>query len=468
MSGVDSPATFRAAGFAIERPRLIDWMTRREEVRIRLVSAPMGFGKSQLLRWYVETRPQARYLSFETIRAQSPGTVAEQIASAGDREIALDDVQMQDCDLLENFLTAVDALQPFTRVIVASSSREVIRQHRWFIEGTAEMLGPAALSFDTLELSHICKRYGVDHRGDDLEQLLRETDGWPIVANAVIRHARFAKQPLARAFESWLQEYGPMLRETVASALTAESPNILAETWAPSMSDLRDLERRGLFVIRRTSHYELLQPVQEIINRDVNGRKELRIRPMLAQFLGEFQVCIHGKRIEWLRRKDAHIFKYLLLSPDGRATRSELTRVFWPRHDPPQARQNLRTACSNIRAALRECVPAEEVDAYFSCDPHIVTVGTALLGSDLEDFTAHFDTALEMLQNGMVPQARESLRAAKAFYHGSLYVDPPGSFYDELSREIDRRFGKVQQMLTRPERESLPLRDRSARESSGG
>ena len=442
---------------SIDRPRLIDWLSHGDDVRLRVVTAPFGFGKSWLLQSYVATRPGARYVAIEAIRDVTPARFAQGLAKDRIHEVAIDAVEPCDREFLSETFGAVLSMQLNVRFIVGARSRDVIEEPSWFIDGTAEGLCAAALAFDASEVAQLCKVHHVVYRNQDLDQLIRDTDGWPMVAHAVIRHARRMQLQLVSAYESWLVENGAMLRDAIASQLSEHGPNVFSESWSPTFNDLRELERDGLFVIRRMNQYNLLRPVSEVVHREANQTRDIRRRPVYVNFLGEFNVRIHGKRVEWLRRKEGQLFKYLLLSPGGTATRVELTRIFWPQHDAPQARQNLRTACSNIRAALRECAPLDEIDRYFSSDSHMVTVGSGFADCDLTEYNKSFDTAMELLRNGMTPEALDHLRSAKALYRGELIVDPAGSFYQSVAVAAAHRFSKIQRLLAESSETSRPV-----------
>ena len=68
--------------------------------------------------------------------------------------------------------------------------------------------------------------------------------------------------------------------------------------------------------------------------------------------LGWFRAEINGRPIKWIRHRDQQIFKYVALKSSGRASRAELTELFWPGGEKELASQCLRTALSNIRKAI--------------------------------------------------------------------------------------------------------------------
>lgn len=92
---------------------------------------------------------------------------------------------------------------------------------------------------------------------------------------------------------------------------------------------------------------------------------------MQGHLFGWFTAEIEGRQVDWIRRCDRQIFKYVALRPGGCVSRGELGRVFWP--DTPRhiVARNLRTACSNIRKAIARIVGLSQVEAYFQTGDQI-------------------------------------------------------------------------------------------------
>jgi DNA-binding SARP family transcriptional activator len=172
------------------------------------------------------------------------------------------------------------------------------------------------------------------------------------------------------------------------------------------------------------------------------------VYPIVAQLLGEFEVRIGGKRVQWIRRKDALLFKYLLLEPEGRASRQELCAAFWPEHDRQQAAQNLRTTCSNIRTALRRCLPVSRVAAYFYAEGRDIVLRNDLAVTDLARFIAHVRAARVMMVTQRFDRALAEYASARAAYHGPLIVDPSTPSHDVIAREVEAAFEEAERHLT--------------------
>jgi DNA-binding SARP family transcriptional activator len=169
--------------------------------------------------------------------------------------------------------------------------------------------------------------------------------------------------------------------------------------------------------------------------------------PIVARLLGEFEVHIAGRRIEWIRSKDGKLVKFLLLEPSGRASRADLCRIFWPLHDRQQAAQNLRTSCSNIRTALRRALPESRVEFYFRCDRNEVMLATELAQTDLSRFMQHVTEAREAMAARRLDVAIEIYEAARALYHGPLILDAPTETHDEIAANVNEAWNEIQRHL---------------------
>jgi DNA-binding SARP family transcriptional activator len=167
-----------------------------------------------------------------------------------------------------------------------------------------------------------------------------------------------------------------------------------------------------------------------------------------ARLLGEFDVRVNGCPVSWIRRKDALLFRYLLLEPLGRAARSELCDAFWPDHDRQQAAQNLRTTCSNVRAALRRALPAHDADSYFYADGGNVVVRADLTYTDLTRFMASVHSGRTAMVSLRFAEAIEAYESARSLYRGPLIADPATPAHRAIADEVEAAFGEVQRHLT--------------------
>jgi DNA-binding SARP family transcriptional activator len=123
---------------------------------------------------------------------------------------------------------------------------------------------------------------------------------------------------------------------------------------------------------------------------------------------GRFQVEIHGRQVEWIRRRDSLVFKYIALKRNGRATRAELAETFWPGADRHLVAQSVRTVCCNIRKAIARIVGFDTVDRYFRAGSDI-SIDLENVVIDVTRFLAHVNDGEQQCQ-------RNDLRAALAHY----------------------------------------------------
>lgn len=465
-----------APAHVISRRRLLAWLERHAATPLRAVVAPPGFGKTVLLGEYAQSHPDCRYIAIgrlQRVTDRLPMILCERLGLAADAglsventlaafaemppcEIALDDLDALRPNDAESLARIVAGAPDHVRMIVAARSRERIADPRRLLDGTTATLGAPQLAFDAVEIAQLCAVLRIEASPQHVAQLARETDGWPLAIAGALVAAADANAPIADAMSIWKSESCTMLREMVLADANASpfGPVLVrlctGETLV-SAEDLQELERSGLYVCRTPSGLQLLRPVAAVfgpngVSVDVAALPD--VAPMFVQLLGEFDVRIAGRRVEWVRRKDGLLFKYLLLEPLGRASRAELCDAFWPTHDRDQARQNLRTTCSNIRAALRRCLPESRVDLYFRTEGRDIVLRNDLALTDLARFTAHVTAARDAMTAQRLDRAAEAYEAARSLYRGPLIADPATESHALIAREVDESFNEIQRHLT--------------------
>jgi DNA-binding SARP family transcriptional activator len=181
---------------------------------------------------------------------------------------------------------------------------------------------------------------------------------------------------------------------------------------------------RGLFVRHAEGTYHPYRVAQQFEVEAIPAASAVApdaAALLVVRMFGRFEATIGGRRIEWIRRREAQIFKYLLLKPDGSAARGELRDVFWPDANQHLATQSIRTACSNIRKAIAAVAGYGNVDRYFQSSGHVaVVLENAVI--DARRFTAHMADGDAELENGRVPEALAHFRAAESLYSGELLL----------------------------------------------
>ncbi len=459
---------------SILRKHLLYWLQRNAGVPLRAVIAPYGFGKTTLLRQYAQQREACRYVSIGRLRRPTdplPAILCERLGLPVDAgrsveaaiaaldalppcEIAIDEVDYlrdEERDALSMIL--LQAPQHVS-LILAARSREMIGDPRRLLDGSTAMLDISALALATPEITELCAVNRVEATQPQIAQLLEESEGWPVVVAGAVRVAAERESDLSDAIQHWSARCGAALRETITSdaAESALGPALMRLCTAEGRvanDELRALERAGLYVRRVDRGYALLRVAAETFAPQCQDPATLSdLPPIFVQLLGEFEVRIGGRRVEWVRRKDALLFKYLLLEPLGRASRRELAEAFWPTHDRQQAAQNLRTTCSNIRSALRRVLQSSRADLYFQTDGRDITLRNDLAVTDLARFRAFVQAAREAMSAQLLDKAVDAYEAARAAYRGPLIADPPTPPHEAVAREIDESFNEVQRHLT--------------------
>jgi DNA-binding SARP family transcriptional activator len=179
---------------------------------------------------------------------------------------------------------------------------------------------------------------------------------------------------------------------------------------------------------------------------------------MLAvRMLGSFEAAIDGRRVEWIRRREAQIFKYLLLKDDGAASRDELRDVFWPGVPVQLGTQSLRTASSNIRKALAALVGYPNVERYFSSRGDI-SINLDNVTVDVRRLRAHVADGDAERERGHARQALAHYRAAESIYRGELLLGeyperwyaPHAAAYQALFVYVLERIGELLDAAGRP------------------
>ncbi|MCB8979457.1 MAG: winged helix-turn-helix domain-containing protein [Ardenticatenaceae bacterium] len=145
---------------------------------------------------------------------------------------------------------------------------------------------------------------------------------------------------------------------------------------------------------------------------------------------------------EWPSRKGKAIFKYLLLHRQQRITKDVLMAQFWPESAADAARNNLNVAIYGLRQALRNGYPdfshvLFQDDCYFLNPEMAVWV-------DVEQFTAVYRQANQLLPRGDTAVALQQFHAAEALYQGELLAEDPYEEWPAARRQqLQRQYMQV-------------------------
>jgi DNA-binding SARP family transcriptional activator len=431
-------------------------------------------GKTTLLLHYLEHSEMAgAYLALEpgcipeailagiagaTGLSAAPATYIDllvalrQIAAQRPFELAIDDLDNARGPALDLLLKLVENVPDGVRLIYASRSREPVQASRWISAGLGALCDARRLAFDRNDIAFYAGASRVAYSHADVARLLEETDGWAIVVSGAVRAAVEDERSLHDAYVHWRNGYGELFIDFV----TADTQHAGDEERALVMSlingipvedpaDLRRLDAKGLFIINDNGLRPLraLAQARAVPTNDVDTSV-----PMAVRMLGRFSVTIGGRTVEWIRRRDQQVVKYLLLRPGATATRQELAMLFWPGTNRNLAMQSVRTACSNIRRAIAGTVGYARVEHYFRAADNAVVIDLSNVVTDVGRFTAHAMAGDAAYDRGDVAAAAANYESAERIYAGRLLEDDPQeSWFRAQSHALEERFALVLERL---------------------
>jgi hypothetical protein len=437
------------------RTRISEWFERHSDLPLRLLTGSPGAGKTTATVSYLAGRPGAvTYLALkgdetpERFRERlamllgldyAPASFEALLAALGTvapRELAIDEIDYATPETLEELGELAAAAPAGIALIYCTRSRDAIDAGRFLPRGLAALLDGPHLAFDAGDVEGMAERLGVVFLPPDVRGLLDETEGWPIVTTWAIRDAAESGTTLAGAYERWRRKNGRHFRDFLAREMlrAGEAPAL------PEPRRLEMLEARGLFVYFADDAYHPYRVAQEFDLELTPSRAGYDSPPLfVARLFGRFEAEIDGKRVEWIRRRDASLVKYLLLKPNGTASRSELREVFWPHSDRHLATQSIRTSCSNIRKAIAAIVGYACVERYFSSRGDVsLNLENAVV--DAHSFSAHLADGDAEAERGRKQDAFAHYGAAELLYSGDLfggdYPEPWHARYAEPYREL--------------------------------
>jgi DNA-binding SARP family transcriptional activator len=464
----------RLAPDVLRRARLERWLSAQSQLPLRLLVAPAGMGKTTLLIQFLEHGENAAaYCALEphckpehllaAVAAavnltERPATYIDllvalrQAASQQPFELAIDDVDHADSAALELLIKLVENVPDGVTLIYTSRSREPVQASRWISAGIGAVCDARRLAFDRNDIAFFAGACGVAYTHADVARLAEETDGWAIVVSGAVRAAVEDQRSLHDAYQHWRNAYGELFIDFV----TADAERASDEDRALVMSlvngiavedraDLRRLEAKGLFVINDNGPRALraVQQARAVPTSDLDTSV-----PMAVRMLGRFSVAIAGRTVEWVRRRDQQVIKYLLLRPGATATRQEIASLFWPGSNRNLAMQSVRTACSNIRRAIAGVVGYARVEQYFRAADSAVVIDLSNVVTDVGRFTAHAMAGDSAYDRGDFAGAATHYESAERIYAGRLLEDdPPESWFRAQSEALEGRFGLVLERL---------------------
>jgi hypothetical protein len=420
----------------IRRERISGWLSDHADVPLRLVAAPSGSGKTTALVAYAAApRHRAGYVSLDA--GSTPASLRSAIARAfGFAEPESDDgllCALEDAGRCEVLIDEADrapgavraALRRFVyeapenvTFVYASRSRDVVDATRLVSLGLGAVLDGDRLAFTIEEATRLAEAARLDASDErEIGRLVHDTEGWAFALCSVIRDSASAQHvSLENAFDRWRKTNGRFMRHFIDDALADEEP-VLA-TAARKVFDgenvddalLDRLEQRGLFVRWADGTFRPYRAIARV-TRISNAQPARALVPFSVRLFGKPEVRIESQRVAWFRRRDAQIFAFLAMQPQGRARRELLLRAFWPDADRQLAAQSLRSACSTMRRSLAAVVGYADLSHYAAFGDELA-LNLDLFAIDARRVRAHLRDAETAWSSGDVITALEHDRAA--------------------------------------------------------
>lgn len=463
----------RLAPTTVRRPRLERWLATHAGLSVRLLVAPAGTGKTTLVLQYLHSisglgaycalpeRASADDVIASVATAlnlaKMPATYVELLvamrrAASEPLVLVVDELDHADEHGRALALKLVENLPENVSLIYCSRTRDSVDAKRWVARGFGAMCDARRLAFDLSEVAQFADATGVTYSNAEVSRLVEETDGWAIVVTGAVRAAAEDERSLYEAYDRWRAMYGEVFLDFVIADTERASAQdrALVQTliYGKGIADeaaLHRLESQGLFVINdggvlrpfKATHQARSVPVNDV---------DTSI-PMVVRMLGRFSVSINGREVEWVRRRDQQIVKFLLVRQGAAATRAEIAAAFWPGVEKQLAAQSVRTACSNIRKALAGAVGYARVDRYFRASNTIV-VDLSTVVTDAGRFTAHAMAGDSAYAADNLSEAMQHYEAAEKIYAGRLYdEDAVEPWFAEHARSLEDRLGVVLERL---------------------
>lgn len=326
----------------VPRLRLFELLNRNAGAALTLLTAPAGFGKSQLLRSWVEAQPErsAAWVSLDPgdleprrfwtyvahavdrvrsgmarpalARLRTPGVPIEEaidelmngIATfAGKLVIVIDDLHHFASSRDAVSLTyAVNHLPPPTRIVAATRSDPVIRLGRLRALGAVADIRADQLVFTLGEAKElIVRRMGIELGDDELKLLVERTEGWPAGLSLAGLWLGEVDDPATqvRSFSGDQRHVGDYLVEEVLDALDDDTREFLVqasvlERLSGPLCDaalgvegsgkrLEALARSNLFVApidRHRGWYRFHQLFRDLLALELSREGEARTREL--------------------------------------------------------------------------------------------------------------------------------------------------------------------------------------------
>ena len=449
-----SAAFPRLAIFILERRRLLQRCLPVPGT-VKLLVAPAGYGKTVLVSQIDQQFP-GRYGYIGLSEVDDERSVRQKLGWIKGQGLhpIIDDAHLAAPSGRAALREALCTLKPDSEVIVCSRTSHDIAEKRSLFDGTIDVIGAVELAFTLDEVRALSERCNVSYRETMLAQFIQLTGGWPMAVCGSLRAAGDRALAVRDAFSAWYELHGPNLAQFV----TEECARVpLGETFLervrsgmPStVQELQAWQSAGLFVAGSGRDCHILPVVCGIFGNEPGNATE-SLQPLRIGLLtDDMRTTVGDIKLQWVRHKDAQIFKYLVLK-NAHATRAELMEIFWPGRDRNIQAQNLRTTCSNIRRALRWVVGTQLVERYFESNGHVRVAAPVV--TDIEEFNETVSLGRIALAAGDSRNARLHFKHARDLYKADLLTGMPRCGFEDLAISLRHDFGEVVHRLrTLPE-----------------
>ena len=331
------------ASASIERSRLIERLAVSAKYPIALLIAPAGYGKSVILRQYLAmlVEPNVRFalhaehatlLGFlrgltEALREEAPHAITalagayERNASSPKRGadlarwmdahlesfrgvIAIDDLHVADGDPeVARFVTSlIERTKARIRWILASRSMAGLPVGTWLAYRDADLpISEHDLRFTLDEVRQGARGLRLAIRDEELDELLRLTEGWPAAMSFALRTSTRSSE-LRNVSALTREMIYRLLAEQVYAALDDEERSLLEIAVALPVIEVTVLERAGFD--RALTIVERLRERTAFIHEESPG--VYQCHDLFREFLRR-EAALGGKRAQQLvQRRAAH------------------------------------------------------------------------------------------------------------------------------------------------------------------
>lgn len=396
----------------------------------RILSAPTGWGKTIALRSHVGR--------FESPGAYTSVTFGDTFETIKDRiervdpafEIAIDDADLFERDEAAKCSDYIALERKNRRFLIAGRTRERLPGAELIASGDAILIDPRDLAFSVREATELADAYACRRRHEDIDQIVSETDGWPLAIEWILRFAAYDGFPLYEAYPLWRRRHARHLVSYVASRCRRDGDAFVefmrlasSPSSDPCQEDWNRFEALGFPIVRSRDSVRPLRFFVDLQPTD-DSRQTSRIPTLRFKLFGRFRCSIDGRELAFKRRRDRHVFSFVALAPDGFISREALLKAFWPDSDHTVAAQNLRTTLSRIRQSIADIVESKNVDRYFRTDRDIcIDLKNATI--DTRRFDEHVRWARSEEARGEHATARHHYAAAERLYEDRLLSSEP-------------------------------------------